>query len=79
MTQKKKSGTAVSIFLEMFGFHQSFAVWRTMDDDEEHRRYGDSTILEPIIEQQDDQLIDWLIEEYRIISNIVIDDKIFNE
>jgi hypothetical protein len=29
-----------------------------MDDDEEHRRYGDSTILEPIIEQQDDELID---------------------
>ncbi len=48
-------------------------------DDDEHRRYGDSTILEPIFEQQDDELIDWLIEEYRIISNIVIDDNIFNE
>jgi hypothetical protein len=29
-----------------------------MEDDEEHRRYGDSTILEPIIEQQDDEVID---------------------
>jgi hypothetical protein len=27
-----------------------------MDDDEENRRYGDSTILEPIIEQQDDEV-----------------------
>lgn len=29
-----------------------------MDVDEEHRRYGDATILEPIIEQQDDEVID---------------------
>lgn len=28
----------------------------TMDDDE-YRRYGDSTMLEPIIEQQDEEVI----------------------
>ena len=27
-----------------------------MDDGEEYRRYGDSTILEAIIEQQDDEV-----------------------
>jgi hypothetical protein len=27
-----------------------------MDVDEERRRYGDSTMLEPIIEQQDDEV-----------------------
>lgn len=27
-----------------------------MDDDEEHQFYGDSTILEPIIEQQDEEV-----------------------
>jgi hypothetical protein len=28
-----------------------------MDDDEEQRRYGDSTILEPIVEQDDEVMI----------------------
>jgi hypothetical protein len=28
-----------------------------MDDNEEQRRYGDSTILEPIVEQQDDEVM----------------------
>jgi hypothetical protein len=28
-----------------------------MDHDDERRRYGDSTILEPIVEQQDDEVI----------------------
>ncbi len=27
-----------------------------MDDEEEQRLYGDSTILEPILEQQDDEV-----------------------
>jgi len=47
-----------------------------MDDDEEHRRYGDSTILEPIIEQQDDEVRN---SNKKFNFEILLDDNISNE
>lgn len=38
-----------------------------MDDVDEHKFYGDSTILEPIVEQQDDEVI-YLCEERKSIK-----------
>jgi hypothetical protein len=80
MIQKKKRAADVSILPQIISFlfpSIIFAVWRIMDDDEERRRYGDSTMLEPIIEQQDDEVMNWL--KYMISVNIFIDDNNSNE
>jgi hypothetical protein len=49
-----------------------------MDDDEEQRCYGDSTILEPILEQQDDEVTKFH-RKTSFTFEILLDDNISNE
>ncbi len=48
-----------------------------MENDEEHRHYGDSTILEPILEQQDDEVTK--IYRKELYYKMLLDDDISDE